>query len=548
MLERQRGKQNAQRIDLNYFRRRTWLSRFRTIAVVTGLLVAGLYGAWLLAVQADKSPGGSVALATHLSTGPLSRVHAHFENDCQSCHGDQLGVALASDAWQTASEQRLQLQESKCQECHRVDGHARAMLAQPELDRDCARCHRDHTGRHSLLTNVENKTCTDCHGNLQKACRTGAQTDLLSAVTEFSISSHTVPVGTLAASAGNVEKRSTATATFRSLREDRGRVRFDHAQHMRPGQVNKGDKGGFQLNMLSPAVRSVYAQPGQAESDLVQLDCSKCHQPHAVQESRHASAIAREGGRFYAPIDFEKHCAACHQMSFAGQTTEELPLPHVAHREEFARLISAKQFSGSPRGKVREPGDRAAENEKGGASDAERNPAELPQEKLEAAVDAVFARCGQCHLKEDTEPDAIAKALAGTLQPLIPPRWLQHGYFDHASHSRLTRCAYCHEMPTAVGEPNDQHAVLIKGPESCVPCHRPPNAQAPQEFASPATRMETLGQKDQPTWASDDCITCHRYHWSRAAAPDHPEPLDASPPSEMLTGGSSPGGSNGRLP
>ncbi|MGN6544262.1 MAG: cytochrome c3 family protein [Aureliella sp.] len=548
MSLRQRGKERAGRIDLDYYRRRTWLSMFRGIAAATGLIVAILYGAWVLVPRERNAIPGSSIVASNLSTGPLALVHAHLQNDCQKCHSEQLGVALAHDAWQANAADRLQLLQTKCQDCHRVDGHATAMLAREELDRDCARCHREHSGKATLLAKVENRVCTNCHGNLKGACREGVQTQLRAEVADFSIQSHSISAPAMAASDGKPADGSAAAATFRSLLKDRGRVRFDHAQHILPGQVDPGSKGGFQLSMLSPAQRQVYARSGQAESDLVQLKCSSCHVPYAIQEPQRTSAIAREEGRFYAPINFEKHCAACHQMNFAGQTPDELPLPHVAQREEFARLLSAKQFAGARGGKVTMPGDEAFRAQETEPSAGAHRAIEFDREGVDAAVDAVFMRCRQCHAEEDTQHEAIAQALAGTLEPLIPRCWLQRGYFDHAAHAHITRCAYCHPMPTGVGPPNDNNVVMIKGPESCVPCHRAVDAEAPPEFATEAKRIEALGQEDQPTWASNECITCHRYHWSRTAASSSQSHFAELPPGGMLTGESSSAANSARLP
>jgi hypothetical protein len=269
--------------------------------------------------------------------------------------------------------------------------------------------------------------------------------------------------------------------------------------------------------MLAPALREVYGEAGQSDSSLVQLTCSSCHEPYAMRDPAHESAVAGEEGRFYAPVLFEEHCAACHQISFAGQSEDELPLPHVAQREEFARLLSAKQFAGALHGKAIAPGDKAQEPNEARELVVPSKPVALVQSQIAAGVDAVFARCLQCHLEEDTRPDVIARALAGTLEPLVPRRWLQHGFFDHASHAGITSCAFCHAMPTATGAAVDNQRVLINGPESCVPCHRSPDAEPPSEFATDAKRSEILGRKNQPTWASDACTTCHRYHWTRSS-------------------------------
>lgn len=93
------------------------------------------------------------------------------------------------------------------------------------------------------------------------------------------------------------------------------------------------------------------------------------------------------------------------------------------------------------------------------------------------------------------------------------------GYFDHASHAKIERCEYCHDIPQGKAytpsAAEDHRRVFIRGPESCVPCHRDAKSPPPFELANEKRRIELLGPKPQPTWASDSCVTCHRYHWTR---------------------------------
>lgn len=502
MLQREQGKDKALRIDLAYHRQRTWMDVARLVAVATACLLSTTYAIWILLLAETQwdIPAGS--RAAHLSTGPLALVHASFENDCQRCHADTTGVSLARDSWLTDPKQRVQLLEEKCQNCHVVGQHEREKLAQPELDSDCSRCHVDHQGRKHLLAAIDQKTCTGCHQDLRSACRSGVSPQSSPSIADFSVQSH----GILPLQAGD----SPPQPQFRSLMNDRGRVRFDHAQHLRPGQVDPGRKGGFQLNMLAPAQQAVYRRPGDQDDSLVQLDCASCHQPFSLQTSN--SKLQREEAAFYAPIDFERHCAACHQLTFSGQDINDLPLPHVAQRQEFAKLLAAKQKRGAVPGGIRVAGDQ------NGAANAPPQflfsdaPEKLGESQLDAAVRAVFQRCQQCHLEPDLQPEVIASALAGTLAPLIPQRWLRQGSFSHAAHRAIERCAYCHPMPSKPGPAQDQEQVMILGPESCVDCHRPPERTTPAALDTADERLAQFGSIHQPTWASDQCTQCHRYH------------------------------------
>ncbi len=489
---RERGKERASRIELDYHRQKTWLDVSRYGAALAGLLLSGWYGAWVL--LADGIELNSFRNAA-LNTGPVSKAHASFEQDCQQCHSKGLGLPLARDSWRINPEGRLAHLEDSCQRCHQVAGHSRDMLLDSSADRDCATCHREHLGREKELAAVANAACVSCHSNLNAVCNQSGGRENLNSISDFSTQSH-----------GQMDK--LGRNTFRSLLQDQGRIRFDHGQHLLPGQVDRNRKGGFQLSMLSPSARERYRKPGQSDEGLVELDCASCHQRLAIVG--HPNSAENEEGRHHAPIEFDKHCSACHQMTYAGQANDMLPLPHIAPREEFALLLSAKLNRGSPQGQIQMRGDVSQAAKK-----------DVSALSVEQAVDAVFDRCEQCHLREDITPSAIDRALAGKSTPLIAARWLRRGYFDHAAHSRIERCEYCHVVPTGdnyqTGAPEDHRIVFIRGPESCVPCHRHQDSPAPPEFASESQRVALLGPKPQPTWASADCVLCHRYHWTRSA-------------------------------
>ena len=108
------GKQRSQRIQIDYFRQRTGLHRFRTLCIFLGLVAAAAYAAYAM-----------VAGRSHLSTGPLASVHAAFENDCRQCHldltpidsrGSKMKVSMLGVDPQVSAAHM----ESACQECHQV--------------------------------------------------------------------------------------------------------------------------------------------------------------------------------------------------------------------------------------------------------------------------------------------------------------------------------------------------------------------------------------------------------------------------------------------
>lgn len=492
-MREQTGKSRSLRILLDYYKHRGWLYWSRWICAAVGIVLAGGYGILVLlgsfATSGSESSLSRSWLATwgnHVSTGPISQVHAHFERDCQQCHAQGLmETALASDAFSFDRSERAQQVSQACQKCHPAQSHA-TTASNPTsklIDQDCVHCHSEHNGRSVDLVAVDSSKCSQCHAELKVG---GENT----AIREFSVESH------------SVERKGNAGKTFRSLTQDTGRIKFDHSQHLRPGQVKEVNgqlhKGGFRTDMLPNRWRELYKSDG----DLVQLACHDCHQlqspsgPTKLESLANAdTAVGSELSHFFAPVDFEKHCAACHQLTFTAQTADMLPLPHAAPRQEITRLLSAKIVGGKVSGQISAPPDLQPENGSRLIS--------LSNFELKAAVASVYSRCDKCHEDNVANEEIFAKHHATDAAPLIPRQWLKLGLFNHGAHAKISKCADCHDVGADNKVP-DNKTVMIKGPESCTPCHRHPTAGPVADTA--AVHL-----------ASDDCRLCHRYHWSRPA-------------------------------
>lgn len=484
---RETGKQRAQRIQLDYFRRTDGLRRIRSITIILATLAASAYGVFAL------TKGGS----SQISTGIISKAHHRYEHDCAACHGTQWGQGISNDAWHPWPENRVSFVEKSCQACHPVADHFRSLLRNPELDRDCTICHHEHLGREYQPKQVADRTCTHCHADLQKAAIGGLST-ARTRVVAFTKELH---------------------GDFSSLQHDTGRVLFDHAQHMRPGQVEPGQLGAFEFSMLDERWQSKYQQVEMMKGNpLVQLRCEDCHESYAAARFASESAHAREHAVGFQPVTFNAHCSACHALNFEGRGRQQLPLPHAAPWTEVDTLLQAK-VSRTSVDKVLPDSEASAQ-------------------ELQKAKDLVRQRCLKCHTEADIVDPARQNA---EHQPFIPRHWLKHGFFNHAAHVRID-CQYCHpgtaaeESPISdapqqsAHPPTDQQTVMIRGIESCTGCHRSSQdpVSASQRVSSPDQQKADTASTDdlalekflgtQPRSAAADCQSCHRYHWSPSEA------------------------------
>lgn len=519
-MPEQTGKTRALRIRLDYHKQKDGLYWGRLLSAGIAVVISGVYGLLVLlgTFVAGGQPndtersGWQIWAAQQVSTGPLSRAHAHLESNCEACHTRSGPQAIASDGFRWSPEAGVADLAAACSRCHAVDSHAASAGNAPcrLIDQNCATCHQEHRGMDADLSHVLSDHCVQCHGNLQSMCRSAAGSSLITEIAEFSTATHSV------------------AGTFRSLAKDEGRIKFDHAQHLRLGQVEADRRGGFRGDMLPPRWQGRY---GTDEQGLVQLVCGDCHKLQspagnlAEGELNQSEALMdQEFAHFYAPIDYEEHCIACHQLTYTGQTTDMLPLPHAAPRAEIRQWLSAKLSGGKLTGHLETARERTVDNP----------PAEVPPDaaNLEVAVAAVFERCTTCHLSEDLSDSAINALLSASQPSLIPSRWLRRGLFDHGAHRGITDCGECHvtdrsqRTPDPGEAPLDHRYVMIRGPESCVPCHRGSSSNAPQELRverttagqSAVTQTGSLSPRRQRDRASAACTLCHRYHWSPPAA------------------------------
>lgn len=544
-LNEQTGKTRVRRIPLDYHRTPGLAGRWRSLAFAIPIAAGAAYLLWVAA-----TPRGEA----HLSTGPLSLAHAALESNCAACHEPL--TPIAGDAFRINPKASIEQNANRCLVCHQtIYPHSQRLSETGHLaDRNCAACHQEHLGLTNRLIPINDRTCTECHGDVERlVAATRPETAIASpsdipsrAVVDFS-------------RAGHGEFPSLAsTAIPPDAEPNTAGIRFDHAQHMAPGQVLPGRRGAMTLDRIPPADRDRYRQPGQDDAAIIQLDCASCH----TYTSGVNSAAAQEWSKVSQPIRFDQHCAACHPLSAPGQREGQAGIPHGIPlsmlRDELAArrmILDAEVDQGIRRGektqpdplplaipgKAEAPGTKGQPTKIAPETNVEIATPNSPLDRFDPAItDALVQKvrdqCVICHGKTDLEQQPRL--------PQLPESRLARAPFDHGAH-RTAACVICHPQadPTAssisdVAKPalatwlkRFESPGLILGIDSCTPCHQSGPDGLGDELMTglrDSTRSLLGGLSDQ---APERCTTCHPYHGHHAqpTSPIEASPIEAVP-------------------
>jgi hypothetical protein len=325
----------------------------------------------------------------------------------------------------------------------------------------------EHRGRTDLSA-ASNQSCAECHGSLKVA---SGQVHYAAKIYSF-------------------DDGHPEFAMLREGAKDPGRIRLNHAIHMKP--IRRGPTG-----------------------PIVQLECSDCHRNYQA-EWKYAATLELERATYlmsrdkgvagapqslqtlkpYAPsngkermrpVEFAMACSGCHLLSFDKRLDEGVPhdTPQAVHAfllKKFQEYIAA--HPGDVR-VVREP----ARDLTGKAIPPQvrvLTPAQWVTERTADAEELLWRKtCKQCHalsFGENTSLPSIEPA--GTRE-----RWLLHAKFDHDAHRGFS-CESCHAKALTSTETSD---ILLPGIANCKTCHAP-----------------------GPEHAESRCFECHTYHdWAR---------------------------------
>lgn len=448
-------------------------ARPRRWAAAAALLVLAVAVIWPLAGHFAPSlaRAGAAVGANPLGaweSGGASRAHRHFMDDCQACH---------VNPFQRAADEG-------CLGCHEDIGHhaeATEFLAHPGFaDAQCHDCHREHNGPTGLIVD-DPRDCTTCHA----APHDDFPDAGLQHVADFG-DAHPGFAPTLPTRDTNAPATREPTWTRQPLASavDDSGLYFNHARHTDPAGVRGDDAGDQPVEVLA---------------------CNDCHRPHDTAD----------GGRGFAPVDFERDCQRCHALTF-DPDEPEAQLPHgesglviKSIREHFVRR-AMHRATDSQRAQPAAPRWRRP-----GASEMPEpaRQAALAWAETEAgrAIDEAFSRrvCGVCHVTVEGESGWQIAPVA--LADVFLPR----SRFSHAAHRSQT-CTDCHATDTST----DARDVLLPTIADCRTCHT---------------------GHDRADAAPSACVDCHGFHtaaapwtttWDAAQHASHdatPEPRQSSP-------------------
>lgn len=456
------GKQRAQRIDRQYH---TLSDRFvhrkRWFGVI-GFCAAIAYSSWLFSSRG----------ALQVSTGDLSRAHfAWNKSGCENCHLPFLPIrkdAFGGDVPATISQNNRNCNST----CHAVTDHfGNQTLPNVLASESCNSCHREHLGFDRSLVDVADNQCARCHLKLENVAVSSSKQ--FASVSNFS----------------NADGHPVFP--FEKLEKDPGTIKFSHTQHLRPGQPKKpGDRTEKRIDNIPEKYRKQY-KDRLGSNDLIQLSCSDCHERDVAlpgyEELESFSPViseSRVGVRsnshlLYKPIEYEKHCIACHDLGGV-----EHGLDRAETEAAIERLMRMRLFESVKR---RGPESKLTDVEIEGLSIRWNS---LLTDKTEG--------CIKCHLSAEATSSSI-------VQPSqIARRWLKDATFTHGAHLMIS-CRDCHseayvQNEGSIDSERDASQIMIPGIKSCRACHIQDAEDRSSQFAS------------NKLVVSADCVDCHRYH------------------------------------
>lgn len=378
-------------------------------------------------------------------SGPMSRAHAGLAEDCGACHQRPFEMTT----------------NDSCLACHSEVAQHGVTADHPILELDnfrCAACHKEHEGGESPIEQAS-ALCTDCHATLT----TQSPKTELGNVSDFG-TDHPQFRPTLVTGVSMSDGRLKPTVVRAPLDAEyplveKSGLKFPHDVHL-------NEKG----------VRGL----GRVSDKTWDMNCQSCHVPQA-------------DGMLMRPIEMERDCGYCHELTFQPQNIPELrELPHakasevseIVHDYYAARVLEGGlEVPGAPQSARRRPGTAITEAQREEGLEWAAAQAEL---ELKAIMDVRL--CGDCHVAEEAaEKDARGRSVWNVQGALLQRKWMPKGFFNHEPHFAMD-CTGCHAATTS----KTAEDVLMPPVETCRDCH--------------------MGESAGVASASSECLACHEFH------------------------------------
>lgn len=419
--------------------------------IVTGMVAPSQVDAAIqqAAIENGEAPPAAVASYTPMEaawlSGPMSNAHAGLAEDCNACHLRPFEM--------TTNE--------SCLACHAEVANHGVVGDHPVLALDqfrCAACHKEHVGGESPIEEAS-LVCTECHADLEAQT---ANSDLGN-VSDFG-TNHPQFRPTLVTGTTMVKDRLTPVTVRAPLNAEyplveKSGLKFPHDVHL-----NKDGVRGL----------------GRASDQKWDMNCASCH-------------VAQADGMLMRPIEMERDCAYCHELTFQPQNIPELrELPHakasevseIIHDYYSARVLEGGlEVPGAPQSARRRPGTAITDAQREEGMEWAAAQAEL---ELKAIMEVRL--CGDCHVAEaSAEPDDRGRTVWSVQGALLQRHWMPKSFFNHEPHFAMD-CVSCHAATTS----KTSEDVLMPPIENCRDCH--------------------LGEETSEASASSGCLACHGFH------------------------------------
>ncbi len=381
-------------------------------------------------------------------SGPISHVHQHFGNDCNTCH--QVPFQM--------------VQNEVCMDCHQdTNAHVdpRSFDIHMLQKGRCGDCHREHNGSQALKPSHQ-VLCANCHAELTTQ---HANTKLMNASDFGQDHPEFRP---------RVRPRKNPTANQKEWL----RIRVDHPKI----RHQSGLKFPHKLHLRRTGLDSPDTSTGKRV-----LECSDCHQLEA-------------GGAYFLPVSMEAHCQSCHQLNFDPEEPGRVaPHGNLAQLKIFLDEFYALQaLQGAYENNFASANKTRRRPNSGGkpaiTTSQRQDVLRWAQDKSSAVTKQLIEvrSCSVCH---DISPASDAPT-GWSIDPIYASaKWFSMARFNHAKHSSAT-CNDCHKPANKSSHSSD---ILLPKIDDCRVCHGGEHAE--DKYASSCITCHQFHIDDKPAYS-----------------------------------------------